>query len=149
MKLSSLPGTVAVSKKRVGRGYGSGKGGHNSGRGTKGQKARNSVPLYFVGTSWVWFKRLPFIRGKSRFSSLTPTVTLTLDDISRLPSGTVVNKENLYKHGIITKGELSKAKFKVVGTGKVTKKLTLAIAASKSAMEAVQEAGGETRASNT
>ena len=65
MKLHEKPKLVARSQKRLGRGYGSGKGGHTSTRGQKGQKTRGKIPAHFVGTSWVWFKRLPFIRGKS------------------------------------------------------------------------------------
>ena len=50
MKLNKLPKTTAKSKKRVGRGYGSGKGSHTVGRGQKGQKSRSKVGLLIEGT---------------------------------------------------------------------------------------------------
>jgi large subunit ribosomal protein L15 len=149
MKLHTKTQIVDRRKKRVGHGYGSGKGGHNSGRGTKGQKARNSVPLYFVGSSWVWFKRLPFIRGKSKFNALSPTLTLRIADLNKLRAGTVVNAESLYAAGLIAKNMVHAAKIKVVGTGKVNHKLVLEIPASKSVTKAVTEAGGEVRAQNS
>ncbi len=50
MKLEQLSKTTVKSKKRVGRGYGSGKGGHTVGRGAKGDKARGKIGLTFEGT---------------------------------------------------------------------------------------------------
>jgi len=50
MNLNNLKKTTKSSKKRVGRGYGSGKGGHTSGRGSKGAKSRGKIPLDFSGT---------------------------------------------------------------------------------------------------
>ena len=43
MKLNALPKTSARRAKRLGHGYGSGKGGHTSSRGQKGQLSRGSV----------------------------------------------------------------------------------------------------------
>lgn len=149
MKLHTRPQTVVRSVKRVGRGYGSGKGGHNSGRGTKGQKARGKVPDYFVGTSWVWFKRLPFIRGKSKFSAIDPVVTVTARSLNTLPAGTVVNAKTLLTAGLISRKDFRTASIKAVGTGKIDRKLILEIAASESAAKAVTEAGGEVRAQNS
>lgn len=149
MKLHSKIKTISRSAKRVGHGYGSGKGGHNSGRGSKGQKARNHVPAYFVGSSWVWFKRLPFIRGKSKFSAIDPSVTLTAKDLNGLKNGTVVNAQTLYEAGIITSSIARHAKLKLVGAGKIVPSLTLEIAASESAKKAIVAAGGEVRGQNS
>ena len=66
MKLHNLlPTKKNKSKKRLGRGYGSGKGGHTVGRGTKGQKAREGrgAPLGFEGGQVPLFRRLPQIGG--------------------------------------------------------------------------------------
>lgn len=142
MKLHSLPSTVARSSKRVGRGYGSGKGGHTAGRGQKGQKSRTKIPAYFVGSSWVWFKRLPFLRGKSRFNTLSPKVTITLTDLAKFKTGAKVTKESLYKQGIITRSELSRAKVKVVGTGELKKKLSVLVPATASAQKSIKQVGG-------
>lgn len=149
MNLHTKIKTTTRAGKRVGHGYGSGKGGHNSGRGSKGQKARNRVPAYFVGSSWVWFKRLPFIRGKSKFSPLNPTVTLTAKDLNTLKDGTIVNAQSLYEAGIIPKSVARVASIKLVGTGKIERKLTLEITASESATKKVIEAGGEVRGQNS
>lgn len=72
MNLSTLPKIIMRKKKRLGRGVGSGKGMHTVGRGTKGQKAREDVPLLFEGTKSKksLVKRLPYLRGKGKFKSL-------------------------------------------------------------------------------
>lgn len=72
MKLNFLPKIVSRSHKRVGRGIGSGKGGHTSGRGQKGQKTRGKIPLTFEGTKIKksLLKRLPVLRGKGKFKPL-------------------------------------------------------------------------------
>ena len=44
-----LPKVVQTRKKRVGRGYGSGRGGHTAGRGQKGQKSRKKIGVLFEG----------------------------------------------------------------------------------------------------
>lgn len=149
MKLHEKKKIVAKSSKRVGRGYGSGKGGHNSTRGTKGQKARNSVPAYFVGSSWVWFKRLPFMRGKSKFGSIVPTRTITLSELNKLKPGTVVTPASLFEAGIISRKESTSAKIKVVGTGSLTTQVVLKVAATQAAVQAVLKAGGEHSAQNS
>lgn len=140
MKLNTLSPIVTRRKKRLGLGYGSGKGGHTSSRGQKGQKSRNSVRLSFTGSSWVWFKRLPFIRGKSRFNSFaTKTVVLTLNDLDKLKAGSTVTKETFQLHVA--------QPVKIVGTGKLTKALTVDLPATASAQKAILTAKGEYRGS--
>lgn len=69
LKPFALPAIKRKSKKRVGRGYGSGKGGHTSGRGQKGQKARGKISPLFEGTKVKksLIQRLPLQRGKGKF----------------------------------------------------------------------------------
>lgn len=144
MKLHELNKITTRSKKRVGRGYGSGKGGHTSGRGSKGQKSRNSVPLWFVGTSWVWFKRLPMMKGKGKFKPVgKETLALSLDLLNSFKSGEKVTSESLVKKGILTQRQAAKYKLKVLNKGKLEKKIKLAIPASESAIKAVEKIGGE------
>jgi len=66
---TQLPKVVAKSKKRVGRGMGSGKGSHTSGRGQKGQKSRGTIGVLFEGMKMrkSYLKRLPLMRGKGKF----------------------------------------------------------------------------------
>ncbi len=70
--LNKLPLVKKNAAKRVGRGYGSGIGGHTSGRGSKGHGAREGkgTPLWFEGGQLPLIRRLPWLRGKGRFQSL-------------------------------------------------------------------------------
>ena len=65
----NLPKIITRSKKRPGRGYGSGRGGHTSGRGQKGQKSRGKIGVLFEGVKMKksFLKRLPLARGKGKF----------------------------------------------------------------------------------
>ena len=149
MKLHTRKKIIASSKKRLGQGYGSGKGGHTSSRGQKGQKARGKVPQFFIGSSWVWFKRLPFIRGKSRFVRFGDVYTITLTELNKLAKGSVVNRENLVKSGLLSKNLSAKDVIKLVASGKLEKALKVEIPASHKAAEAVVKAGGEYRVQNS
>ena len=64
-----LPKVTIRPKKRVGRGMGSGKGSHTSGRGQKGQKSRSHISVLFEGMKMKksYLKRLPLMRGKGKF----------------------------------------------------------------------------------
>lgn len=138
MKLHQLPKVTTRRAKRLGHGYGSGKGGHTSSRGQKGQLSRGSVRLSFTGSSWVWFKRLPFMRGKSRFNSFAnKTVLLTLNDLSSLPANMIVNRDafNLPAHVPV----------KIVGNGKLTQALIVELPATAGVQKAILAAKGEYR----
>ncbi|KKW05994.1 MAG: 50S ribosomal protein L15 [candidate division CPR1 bacterium GW2011_GWC1_49_13] len=65
MELSELTKLKRKTKKRVGRGYGSGKGGHTTGKGAKGQKIRNKLRPTFEGGQLPLVRRLPRKRGHS------------------------------------------------------------------------------------
>ncbi len=145
MKLHSLPKLTARQAKRLGHGYGSGKGGHTSSRGQKGQKSRNGVRMSFTGSSWVWFKRLPFMRGKSRFNSFAKDKIITLSQLNTLKSGSIVTKESLLAAGLLTKSENGSASVKIVGNGELKVKLIVAVLASASAQKAIIKQGGEYR----
>ena len=64
-----LPKVTIRPKKRVGRGVGSGKGSHTSGRGQKGQKSRGHINVLFEGMKMKksLLKRLPKSRGMGKF----------------------------------------------------------------------------------
>ncbi len=144
-KLHQLPKTTRSSKLKIGRGYGSGKGGHTSTRGQKGQKSRGKIPQWFTGTSWVWFKRLPMIKGKSRFNSLSkPIFNLSLDHLEKhFKSGETVNLETLVKSGLVTQKQVSQYRFKILNNGRLTKKLKVDLPATKSAIRTITKLGGE------
>lgn len=143
MKLNLLPKLSARKNKRLGHGYGSGKGGHTSSRGQKGQKSRNHVRLSFTGSSWVWFKRLPFMRGKSRFNSFGKKAMINLSSLNVFPAGTKVTIEKLIEAKIISKNQATISSVKIVGTGQLKKKLTIMVPATASAQKAILDAKGE------
>jgi len=143
MKLHTLPKLTVRKSKRLGHGYGSGKGGHTSSRGQKGQKSRGSVRLSFTGSSWVWFKRLPFMRGKSRFNSFDKKALINLSDLNIFPDGTLVTLEKLIEAKMISANQATISKVKIVGTGELKKKLKIMVPATSSAQKAIIDAKGE------
>jgi large subunit ribosomal protein L15 len=81
--LNSLDTSVVKQKRRCGRGIGSKKGGHTTGRGQKGDKSRGTSKITFDGTKIKkgWIKRTPFLRGKHRVLSSTYDFPLNLGQI--------------------------------------------------------------------
>lgn len=132
-------------KKRLGRGYGSGKGGHTVGKGQKGQKTRKRLGIMFEGVKVKksLIKRLPFLRGKSRFSARIKPIPLDIKLLQDLPSGTLLNEEYLVKEGYINKREVQKKGVKVLGNFNLTKKLTVNLPVSKKVREKIVKAGGK------
>lgn len=95
MKLHQLPKLIKKSKKRIGRGYGSGKV-KTSGRGTKGQKARGTVRHGFEGGQKALTHRLPFLRGKARNASQKEFVaTIPIVRLSDFSSGAIISLNTL------------------------------------------------------
>lgn len=143
MFLSNLPKVVATAKKRLGRGYGSGVGGHTVGRGQKGQKTRGKMPLWFEGGQLPLVRRTPFIKGKHRFQviNLQP-ITVNFDRISKFDDNTVVDAEFLTSALKISEKE-AKRGYKIIATGKLTKKLEVNVLASAGAIKAIEAAGGK------
>ena len=146
MKLHSRPKITAASKKRVGRGYGSGKGGHTTGRGAKGQNVRSSRPLYFEGTPMrkSLIRRIPMLRGKLRFKSLKAhqSLILNLEQLNVLPKNTEVTVASLIKHKLLPKTAHAYP-VKILGNGDLKVVLTIALPISKSAAKKVIKAGGK------
>lgn len=142
--LHTLPKVTTRGKKRVGRGYGSGKGGHTSGRGQKGQKSRRTIPWSFEGGALPLSQRLPFWRGKGRLNPLKPKlIPVNIGRLERFPDGTVVDLAFLVKERIIHQSEADTREVKILGDGKLTKKLTIVgFRTSGSAKAAIEKAGG-------
>lgn len=137
-ELHAIPGAnKAVTRK--GRGIGSGNG-KTAGFGSKGQKARSGVKhAGFEGGQMPLARRLP----KRGFNNIfaTPLEIINLSALNVFEDGDVVNIEALLAKGILSKCEYG---FKVLGNGKVTKKVTVeASAFSASAKEAIEAAGGK------
>lgn len=139
--LHAIIKTTLKTSKRLGRGYGSGKGGHTSSRGTKGQKSRvgSKIPLWFEGGQLQMGKKLPMLRGKARFNVLNPTVELTLSDLQKLTIDTVTFEALKLNKVIDRKAK----KVKIISKGKLEKKLSISgIAVTPKAKAAIEKAGG-------
>jgi large subunit ribosomal protein L15 len=146
--MNELTKITARSAKRVGRGIGSGKGGHTSGRGTKGQKARETVALQFEGTKnkKSFIKRLPLLRGKSKFKPLHgKAVVVNLGDLENWPAGQEVTIETLVKNGLVSSRG---SKIKILAGGEVKQALVVKIPVSKGAEKKITKAGGKIILSN-
>lgn len=124
------------SRKRVARGIG-GRGGKTAGRGTKGQKARGTVPASFEGGQMPLHMRLPKMKGFANpFRVEYQAVNLDVIEASGLDE---VTPESLHAKGLTHKGAL----VKVLGRGELTRAVRIeAHAFSRSAREAVEAAGG-------
>ena len=130
---------VRRPKRRLGRGHGSGKV-KTSGRGTKGQKARGTIPQAFEGGQLQLIKRLPLLRGKDRNKSRSgKAFPIPVDTLNRIPAGTTVTLETLVKYHMI---DTAVKKVKILGGKTLTVKLTVSIPCSKSARVAIEKAGG-------
>lgn len=138
IKLHDLQPSDGSNKraKRKARGIG-GKGGKTAGRGTKGQRARNTVPVGFEGGQMPILQRLPKLRGFTNpFRVEYQGINLDTLEASGL---TEVSPATLLERGLVSKGAL----VKILGRGEVTSALTVkAHAFSKSAEAAITAAGG-------
>lgn len=145
VKMNSLPKVVTRRLKRVGRGYGSGKGGHTSGRGQKGQKSRAKINILFEGlkVKKSLIKKLPLVRGKAKMHSPIGPVTVKLGLLNSLPASSVVDIDTLIKNGLVDASRAKKQGVKILGGGVITKKLTIKLPISASAIKKVEKAGGK------
>ncbi|HBQ20841.1 MAG: 50S ribosomal protein L15 [Deltaproteobacteria bacterium GWA2_38_16] len=127
--------------KRLGRGSGSGHGGHTSTRGHKGQKARTGGSIHpaFEGGQMPLHRRLP----KRGFNPIRKEKIqiVNLDRFIDFSKGTVVDPELLKKERLISS---VKKKVKVLGNGKLKHSLTIkAHAFSEEARKKIEDVGGK------
>ncbi len=147
MDLSNLKPAKGSTKKkrRIARGVGSGKGGHSSTKGTKGQKSRSgaSIPAWFEGGQMPLQRRIPKYGFKNKFRTEYRPVNLSrlaqLLEEGAIDSGTEVTPDVLVEAGVAGKGDL----VKILGSGELATGLTVrAHAFSASARKKIEEAGG-------
>lgn len=142
MELHSLTKIVAKSKRRIGQGHGSGRG-KTSGRGTKGQKARTSIPLFFEGGALPLIKRLPFRRGKGKNRTYQKKpVVVNLSTLSFFSKGSVVDIKALVDKKIVDANDAKIYGVKILGDGAITEALTIKLPISKKAADKIIKAGG-------
>lgn len=140
MRLHELVKTQARSKKRIGRGSGSGKG-KTSGRGTKGQKARGSIPLSFTGNLPL-YKKLPLRRGLGNPNFSKEPKLVKLDQLNVFKAKTVVDLSKLIEAKVISEKDARKG-VKVLGDGEIKVALTIKLNTSKPAQVKIEKAGGK------
>lgn len=141
MKLNEFKATEGArsTKKRIGRGLGSGNG-KTSGKGQKGQNSRSGggVAIGFEGGQTPFFKRMPK-RGFTNFTRKEYAI-VNVEDLNKFEDGVTVDFAAVKAAGLVKK-ELDG--LKVLGNGKLEKKLTVKAAKfSASAKKAIEEAGG-------
>ncbi|MEI7424536.1 MAG: 50S ribosomal protein L15 [Candidatus Staskawiczbacteria bacterium] len=127
------------TKKRVGRG---GRKGTTSGHGSKGQKSRAGRKMVPIIRELI--KKYPKLRGYRSFTIDNDFAIVNLDVLEKnTRDGETINPENLVKKGIISQVKGKTPKVKILGTGKITKKIVLErCKTSKTAKEAIEKAGG-------
>src|SRR5689334_11027072 len=149
LSLNTLkPAAARKSRKRVGRGLGSGKGRY-SGRGIKGQKARSGSKKMrpgFEGGQMPIYMRLGKQRGQYSKDAMpvgphrTHVSAVNVRDLERFDVGTEITPESLAAAGLIRN---TKYDLKILGHGDLSKKLAVsAHNFSKSAREKIEQAGG-------
>ncbi|CAN7389988.1 MULTISPECIES: 50S ribosomal protein L15 [Aminobacter] len=149
MKLNDLRDNAGAthSKKRLGRGIGSGSG-KTGGRGVKGQKARSGVAINgFEGGQMPLYRRLPKRGFTNIFAKSYNTVSLAriqvAIDAKKLDAKETVTAEALVKAGVIRR---VKDGVRILGDGELKAKVAFDVAgASKPAIEKIEKAGGSVK----
>lgn len=146
MKLNELrdnPGATKT-KKRVGRGPGSGLG-KMGGRGIKGQKSRSGVAIKgYEGGQMPLYQRLPK-RGfnkpnRKAFAVVNLGLIQKFIDEGKIDAKSEITEDALVASGLVRR---KLDGIRVLAKGEITAKVTLAVTgASKGAVEAVEKAGG-------
>ena len=142
MRLHELSYTEGArkSRKRIGRGHGSGQG-KTAGKGHKGQNARSGggVRLGFEGGQTPLFRRLPK-RGFTNINTKEYAI-VNLDALNKFEDGTEVTAETLLAAGIIKKLHSG---VKILGNGTLERKLTVKVTkASAEAKKQIEALGGQ------
>jgi large subunit ribosomal protein L15 len=146
MKLNELRDKdgATKSRKRVGRGIGSGSG-KTAGRGVKGQKARSGVAVNgFEGGQMPLYRRLPKRGFRNHSAKDFATVSVSrlqaAVDAKKLDPKETIDAAALVKAGVIRRALDG---VRVLGDGELKAKLSLDVAgASKTAIEKIEKAGG-------
>ena len=126
--------------KRLGCGESSGHG-KTSGKGHKGQKARSggSIRLGFEGGQMPLLRRMPK-RGFNNANFKTKFAVVNLDALNAFEDGATVDEQTLLAAGVIRRPY---DQVKILGSGELTKKLTItANKASETAKAAIEKSGG-------
>lgn len=152
MKLNELRDNAGATKsrKRVGRGPGSGTG-KTAGRGIKGQKSRSGVAIKgYEGGQMPLYQRLPK-RGfnkpnRKSFAVVNLGLIQKFIDAKKLDAKGEITEDALVASGLVRR---KLDGIRVLAKGEITSKVTLNVTgASRSAVEAVEKAGGSLTVTN-
>lgn len=139
MKLNELKPAFGSRSNRTRKGRGRSSKGKTAGRGQKGQGARSKTRVGFEGGQMPLYRRMPK-RGFSNVNRKEYAI-VNLTTLNRFKDGTEVTPALLKKDGVVKN---LKNGLKVLGKGKLSKKLTVkANKFSKSAKSAIENAGGD------
>jgi large subunit ribosomal protein L15 len=149
MKLNELRDRdgATKSRKRVGRGIGSGSG-KTGGRGVKGQKSRSGVAVNgYEGGQMPLYRRLPKRGFRNPFGKDFNTVSVAriqqAIDAKKLDPKETVTIEALVKAGVVRR---ARDGVRLLGDGELKAKLSFEVAgASRTAIEKVEKAGGSVK----
>ncbi|WP_017615397.1 50S ribosomal protein L15 [Nocardiopsis salina] len=142
LKLHHLRPAPGANKAKIRKGRGEASKGKTAGRGTKGTKARSTVPVGFEGGQMPLIRRVPKLKGFSNARFKTTYQVVNLDKIGELfPQGGQVGIDDLVAKGAVRKNE----PVKVLGEGEINVAVQVsATAFSGSAKEKIAAAGGST-----
>lgn len=141
MKLHKLQKVKTQSKKRLGRGIGSGLG-KTSGRGTKGQKARGKIPVGFTGAGLPTFKKLPRSRGLGNRKVTSKLKPVSLSMLNVFKANSTVDLEQLVKASIISGKDINRG-VKILADDKLNVSLIVRLPVSKKAKMEIESKGGK------
>jgi large subunit ribosomal protein L15 len=148
MKLNELRDNAGArpKSKRLGRGIGSGKG-KTSGKGVKGQKAREGVSLNgFEGGQLPIYRRLPKRGFRNIFRKVYAPINLDVlekaVESGKLDAAQTITEASLHAAGLIGTGKIDGVR--LLARGEVTRALTISVSgASVAAVAAIEKAGGK------
>ena len=146
MKLNQLSDNQGAvkSRKRIGRGPGSGTG-KTGGRGLKGQKSRSGVAIKgYEGGQMPIYMRLPKrgfnVHNPKRYAVINLGLVQKFIELKKLKIDNSITEDALVQSGLVTR------KFngvRILAKGKITSKIDLVVTgASRAAVKAIEEAGG-------
>ncbi|HVZ12552.1 MAG TPA: 50S ribosomal protein L15 [Patescibacteria group bacterium] len=142
MDLSKLNKTTDTKLRRLGQGHGSGRG-KTAGRGTKGQKARNTVGLFFEGGALPLTKRLPFLRGRGRNKVIKKhMIPVDIKLLSKLSDKAIVDVETLIKSDLVSE-KANLHGVKIIGNSEVSRAYEVKVAISAGARKMIESKGGK------
>ncbi len=142
MRLHDLSPAPGSKKKKLREGRGAGaRRGEKTGRGTKGQKKRFKVPIYFEGGQTPLYRRLPK-RGFTPPERGPETEEINVRSLNQFDDGETVDPQLLNEAGLVNSTE----RIKLLGDGTLEVSLTVEVhAASSSAVEKVEACEGSVK----